>query len=596
MNAKRLLFSNCFEFVEGARRAARCSFVYRITSDGRFKDRALAYLELLLQEGKWANSPKDCHFGLETAAFCQNIAEVYDQLFEEIPAATRERFVGGCRKELIDVFLNDCRNGRNPHLGGARTMNHVGVQAGGACSLMLALHGDTLDLSKEIEIARSHLLRFFEWYDDAGCSLELGAYWVYANFHALRCAASLARNGWPNLFKQRAKKLERYAYPLLAMSIGGKCVASFGDNYYGVFQTGDATDVDLNRKAREITLPPDVDARLVHQYLRASILLLACEFQDPILQWFAGHFTHGGEWAILFGDESLSETPPDRLPTTMTFHGCGVGILRSSMTDPETLFLGLKAGRARGKDYDDPHCQFDLNSVVLDAYGKSLLADPGYRHVWGTSMSTLDPNHIANSTPVHNSLQVDGQGQHVEDNPLAHLQDLSPNEEIDYIVSRIERGYGDMVKTFDRHTYLLNKQLFVLIDDIHLAEPKPLTWNFHGIEAARIAAEPAPEICAGGVRLSIDPFIDDSTETLSVITAHDHVLPRLQFDLKKPVKSIRVGWLLQTNKEALNPAEVTASFTSGGARVMIDKQVYDLPVVGRRSSFVSDTLMVFPRT
>ena len=36
-----------------------------------------------------------------------------------------------------------------------------------------------------------------------------------------------------------------------------------------------------------------------------------------------------------------------------------------------------RRGGGRGRIYDDPHCQFDLNAIVLEAFGETLLADPG---------------------------------------------------------------------------------------------------------------------------------------------------------------------------------------------------------------------------
>jgi len=363
-------------------RAGRCAFAYRITEDSRFADRAREVMDAVLGADGWTGEfipGQRVPFHLSTAAVCQGLALAYDLMAEDMSADERRRFVNVCIEKAIRPFLNDCKGEANPHLSGKRTMNWLAVLASGAGNLMLAMDGDGVDLALEIEIARAHVLRFIEWYDDAGAAIEHGGYWAYGMGNAVKLLAALRANGWPGIFRQSAKKLERTAYPIMCTCIRDKNAANFCDDRYG----------PLGGAARD------------------TALILAAEFRDQRLQWWAEQIQAGGPLSLIFGDPDLPAASPDDLPTSAVFHGCGIAVLRSSMTDPDALFLALKAGRTRTRISDDPHCQFDLNAIVLDAFGTTLLADPGYGHNWEhPTHSTTDPAHPYNGTPPHNTLLV----------------------------------------------------------------------------------------------------------------------------------------------------------------------------------------------
>lgn len=576
-----------------AHQAALCAFVFRMTGEQRFAKRALAAFDALLEVPVWSGNPVDCQFGLREGAMALHLGEAYDLLAEEMPGAARKTFIDACLERLLKVFVANCKNGQNHYLGGERTMNHLALHASGASCLAIALDGDAGDLAKEIEIARAHLLRFIEWYDDAGASLEIDGYWSYANEHVIRAMYALRNNGWPKFMHQRARKLERYFYPVLCMSIGGKFVTNFADSHYGHDLSGAREGAQIKKRVRERYLDESADPRHAFYRMRTCALALASAFQDGRIQWFAEQLPRGDQFGIIAGDPDLKPTPPDDLPTTVCYHNSGIGVIRSSMTDPDTLLLGLKAGRARGKVYDDPHSQFDLNSVVLEAFGEPLLADPGYHHVWHSKMNTTDPDHISNSTPPHNTILVGGKGQTVEDSPLAHLQDLSPNEDVDYLVSRIERAYGPRVRRYDRHAYCIGKQFFVLVDDVLLREAEVLTWNFHAAEEAKLTAAAPPKACRverGNAALALVPFGLE----LTCKTADDHLLPRFQFDTPEPVLFARAGWLLLPHRKGDDVPDIEAKFAEGGVVVFVGEESWELPVVVRRSSFRSDIMVPFP--
>jgi hypothetical protein len=584
-------------FYVGAKRASRCAFVGAVTGEERFRRRALAYFDAILAEDDWSlyvPGGADNRFGQWPAHTCHYLAMAYDLLAADMPAARKTAIVEACHRQLVVPFLGDCQDPESDHLGGVRSMNHLGSRASGAGCLLVALDGEGVDYSREIEIARAHILRFIEWYDDAGGSLEIGGYWCHGMGNALRFLVALRANGFPKIFRQRSCKLQRTAYPLLLMSVGDRFAVNFSDSTCGpLLAIGDHGFPELiEHTGRVHGLKAGADPRCAESYARPAMMILAAEFRDPRLQWYADRCSHGGgEFALICGDPELTATPPDDLPTCVAYGGCGVGVMRSSLTDPEPLLMGLKAGRARGTVYDDPHCQFDLNSVLLEAFGSPLLADPGYGHRWdSTTVSHLDPTHYTNATPPHNTVLVDGAGQLYEHNPIAHLQNLSPADDVDYLVSRVEQGYGPKVRKFDRHAYMIAGEFWVLVDEVELAGPGALTWNFHAVKEATLEPGSPARIANGGAELRLQPF---GGPALVCRRADDHVLPRLQWDAAEPATGATVGWLLLVRRRGGEFPEVTAEFRDGRVLVTSGSRRWTLPVASRRAAWRSDIMLPF---
>ncbi len=538
--------------------AANCALVYRLTGDAEFGRRAREITDAILATdgwtGNWVGKKDSIQFHLRSAFICQNLALAYDMLAPDMTADHKKHFAEVCWQKALRQYIADCKDPRNSYLCGGRTTNWLAVLSAGAGALFVALDGDGMDFTDQIEIARAHTLRFIEWADDDGSALEHGGYWNYGMGNALHLMAALQRNGWPKIMHQASQKLERSAYPIMYGCIGGKNVANFGDDSYG----------------------PLVGAR-------DNALLLAATFHDSTIQWFANQLPPAGPLGFITADPELVATPPDGLPTCMMFPRTGIAVLRDSMSDPDARFLALKSGRGLGMISDDPHCQYDLNSIVLDAFGTTLIADPGYGHNWLGPISTNDPTHPYNSTAPHNSLLIDGKGQVDQFSPLAHLSDLSPSPEIDYVVSRLEQGYGPQLKRFDRHVYFVDKKYFVVLDDVELASPATLTWNFHAPKDATLAASPAM-ITHGQAQLQLLPY---SPAALACSVESDHVLPRLQWQTTAPVTSARVAFLLVPQRIS-SPLTAPSIVMSADSLDLSDGgRQYHLPIVAHRASLNS---------
>ncbi|PCJ61802.1 MAG: hypothetical protein COA79_05760 [Planctomycetota bacterium] len=574
-------------------RAETCAFAWQLTKDKRYLNKAKDTLLQVLKLPEYKNNKNDNTFSLGISAFASHCARTFDWIAEELSDEEISLFITKLKDEIVDLFMDECQ-AKNKYLYGNRTMNHLSVYCGPMAELLVVMDKHDIDLSNEIEIVRAHLLRYIEWYDDAGVCLETNGYWAYGMGNAIKGLLAFKMNGWPNIFHQKAKKLDRMCYPHFYFHIEDKTVANFNDCPYGV--SGQILTRHFSRThkdEREYSIPEGCDARFVHSNIKTLALIFAAEFQDKKIQWWASQFKYSDSAGFIFGDPNLESEPPVDLPTSAVFHSAGIMTLRDSLIDPNAKLLGMKAGRARGKVFDDPHCQFDLNSVVLDAFGTTLLADPGYLHDWSTGLRLDDPDHISYSTKAHNTILIDGQGQLTADSPIAHFQQLSPSEDIDYVVSRLERGYGNQLIKFDRHAYMVDKDFYVIIDEIELQSQNRITWNFHGLKDAIYKHEGQFSISHNGTRLVLLPFGECS---LSCQYLTDHFLPRLQFDTTENKKTVTVGWLLLIEKDGNDISSFKANLNSSKATIEDIKtnKKWDLPIVSRKASIESDIMIPFP--
>ncbi|MCL2640580.1 MAG: heparinase II/III-family protein [Phycisphaerales bacterium] len=549
-----------------ATNAANCAFVYRITNDPQYAKRANEIIEAILATEVWAGEflgmQGGPQFHLHTAALCKGLALAYDLLAHEMTPDQRKRFADICWQKALSTYIAECRpeagKDENVYLSGKRTMNWLAVLANGAGTLFIVLDGDTYDFSREIEITKSHTMRFIEWADDDGAALEHGCYWTYGMGNALDLLYALKNNGWPNILHQPSQKLQRSAYPIIYSCILGKHVTNFCDDFHG-----------------------NIGAR-------CQTLLLAAEFKDPVLQWWANHQNPATILGLIAANPNLPATPPTHLPTCMIFQRTGIGVMRENFTDPDTRLLAIKAGRARGEIYDDPHCQFDLNTIILEAFGQTLLADPGYGHDWTGPMSTNDLHHPTNSTPPHNTLLINNRGQEDQYSPLAWLTDLSPSPEIDYIVSRLEQGYGPTLKRFDRHAYFVNKKFFIILDDIELTEPAKLTFNFHGPKAAKLATDSTPTITSESAKLEILPT---TTIPLTHSIQTTHFLPRIEWTTATPTTTARIAWLLIPSRTPDKIIAPTIQLQPDAILITDGHTQHRLPIITTRKTKSSMTLI-----
>jgi len=141
------------------------------------------------------------------------------------------------------------------------------------------------------------------------------------------------------------------------------------------------------------------------------------------------------------------------------------------------LYLPFKAG-----DLTANHGQYDDNSLLLWVNGVRMLDDPGYG---------------VRDTVDHNSLLVNGQGQHLNQvefpygtrprsfgrhsNSVAHILQCGQLGPDLYLVSDATTCYAGLVDRYQRHVVLAEGGYAVVFDEVSATKPSTFTVNWHMI-------------------------------------------------------------------------------------------------------------------
>lgn len=202
-----------------------------------------------------------------------------------------------------------------------------------------------------------------------------------------------------------------------------------------------------------------------------------------------------GEWArtarlrnhwslerLLWDDPSLESTSPPEGDTARHFRWSGVATMRSGWDDDAT-FIGFKSAKQ-----DVSHSQSDANSFVVSSRGERLLVDEG-TWPYAALLGFFDYegrrfNYDANGTIGHNSLMVDGQGQHPAGRGYGgeysgEIVDFTAGTDVDIVVGDAAAAYGGRLERYRRSLAFVKPDLVLIYDQVRSTEPRYLEWLFH---------------------------------------------------------------------------------------------------------------------
>jgi hypothetical protein len=518
------------------------SLAHFVTGEERFARRGTEALLALAALEHWvSDSHSHVRYDLMTGSISQELALGYDFLRNHLSEEEREALIARWEEKALRPYLEACRDPRNPYPYGHRTMNWVAVQTGGLGLALLAFGKADRDYARETEIARAHILRFLEWYHNDGSALEWGGYWVYGLGRALNFVAALERSGWPGLLSGRQdRKMARTGYFALYLSAGRLFVSAFGDTHLG---------------------PYDGAQPLLYFLARAH--------RDGVLQWWGDRMEGRSVWSLFYLDPGLEAHLPDQLPTCAVFSSPQLAVLRDRIQDEEDVVFSLRSGITRGPDQDAPHAHYDLQSILLHAFGRPLLVDSDARYspeFWETYNSGTNPY---TSTFAHNTILVDGQGQLYGENGEARIVEYDVAGEHPYARSELLRGYGPKLKRFARSVLFLERRAFLLYDQIDLAEPATVDWLLH------IAGEAKG---ADGVTLTNGAascvILAAASAARTLTQPGDHLVPYLKWSTQEKVSSLRVGTLLWPYRTAEAAPRGSVRLCPAGAEVTLGDRRY----------------------
>jgi hypothetical protein len=202
-----------------------------------------------------------------------------------------------------------------------------------------------------------------------------------------------------------------------------------------------------------------------------------------------------GEWArtarmhykvtlerLLWDDPSLESVSPSDTDTARQFPSTGMTTMRSGW-DGQATYVGFRSGTA-----NVGHAQLDANSFVVSARGERLLVDEGswpYAALLGHfdySGPRFDFDNTA--TIGHNTLLVDGQGQHPAGRDFGaeyggDLVGFSSGPQVDIAVGDATAAYDGKLDRYLRTLAFVKPDLLLIYDQVASREPRYLEWLFH---------------------------------------------------------------------------------------------------------------------
>jgi dienelactone hydrolase len=203
-----------------------------------------------------------------------------------------------------------------------------------------------------------------------------------------------------------------------------------------------------------------------------ELFWLAARFKQPV---YAGHQRpYAGSALDLIWYTPEHSTPAQAgWPPSMYFRETEVAALRSSWSDPDAIYVGVKAGQTRG---GRGHAQLDLGSFVLDAgrtrwafdLGRDSYQLPDY---FGKMRFT----YFRNRTAAHNTVAIDGADQDpAAEAPLFAHRVAGGNG---YVRVDLSRAYPGRVRRFERGVALHDSRHVIVQDEIEASSPVEALWS-----------------------------------------------------------------------------------------------------------------------
>lgn len=222
----------------------------------------------------------------------------------------------------------------------------------------------------------------------------------------------------------------------------------------------------------------------------------------------------------------------EMLPLDKLFDGSvQTSFFRSSWTDPDAIFMAIKAG-----DNQFPHAHLDLGSFVLDALSVRWVCDlgadfydlPGY---WEMERNGRRWTYYRLGSGSHNVLTFDDTNQNVY--AKAKITDFESTEEAGSTVLDLSDAYKEFATQVVRKVSLQEKRRKVLIEDmIEVRSDCTVTWGMTTQAQVNIVSDRVAELTKDGRKMIVELL---SPLNASFYVRYPHV-ESPQYDLEGDVR------------------------------------------------------------
>lgn len=438
---------------EAIRRIFFLSYAYRTTQQAVYQQRAEQELLAIAAFSDWNPS----HF-LDVAEMTMAMAIGYDWLYDQLSPASRTAIKEAILKKGIEPSLDPKYNG---WLKAEHNWNQV-CNAGMTYGAM-AIYEDQPELAKQIiNRAIETIVLPMADYAPNGAYPEGYGYWGYGtSFNVMFISAIEKLFGKDFGLSQKPGFLQTAGYLENMTGPSGKPF-----NYSDAGGSGG---------------------------LQPAMFWFARRQKDPTLLWVEKSRLLNSQPQSLVGDRLLpaimlwsAGTSMDQItaPSSGMWVGKGknpVALMRTSWTDPNAIFVGMKGGSVSVN-----HAHMDIGSFVMEAEGVRWAMDFGMQDyesleskgikLFGRTQDAQRWTVFRLTNLVHNTLTVNNQHQRVEGYAPITASSASPS--FIHAITDISAVYKGALAKANRGIAIINKSYVVVQDEVEtLNEETTIRWT-----------------------------------------------------------------------------------------------------------------------
>jgi hypothetical protein len=504
--------------------------VWLLTGDPRYRDRAKAELLAVCAFPDWTGDKF-----LVTAETAFGAAIGYDWLYDSLADDERTQIAHAIVEKAIQAGLDEFDAARPPCWATA-AINWSLVCNGALMIAALSVAETDPRAERLFWLCRHSVATGFAAYRPDGGWVEGPGYWHYATQYAISLLDSLSTALDTDLDLDASPGLSRTGYfRLHAAGPSGK-LFNFADG-----EEDHSGGYWLFWLAKRYRHPVD-----------AGIELRGRKVHPMDLLWF-----------------DADGRDPSQLPTAQRFRSAGVVMLRGSWDDPDTTYLGIKAGANDACK----HGHYDLGSFVLDANGVRWAIDlgPDDYGLPGYFEPEMRSRYYRTSTIGHNTVVINGECQPPAARAVITHESFA--DDISFVAMDLSAAYpqtGSALRGFA----LIDRRHVLIVDEI---VPKTrlssVDWQMHtaaDLERGNAVAtliSPEQGDSRERARLYLR-IIDPGLNTLSFMSATPSQpegqnpnagVAKLVLHLKQVARPVRLAVFLTPDADACATLELPAA-------------------------------------
>jgi len=490
---------------------AEAAFIYKIEGDKKYLDAARKYMDAAVSYDVWGYANNKPNVDLAAGHLLYGLAWGYDLLYHDLNEKERTRYRDKLIRQarlMADYFKP------KPGKTFAYSQNHTFIPITGLGVAAYALYDETPEAPAWASQTRAIYDRVLATYSPDGYYYEGFEYWIFSTPWLVHYLDAHSHSTGEDLYDVAGFRL-MHQYVAHSMLPSGRYVFDFGDIFEGpLTRAGRGDEYPRTHPQGHFATNYNLLYRLAQRFQSGEA--------QGVAAWLKGLDQVNAEdfWSLVWYDAHLKPIPIERQPAWHYFPDHDVFYWRSNWSKDATAFA-FKCGPPEGhhaefllREFTDwrlssGHAHPDANSFIIFARGQYLTGDTGYA---GLPM-----------TEHHNTMLVNGKGQAKEGEGHVVFAEVSYELLNRIRISEVKveqhqvtvRGDGTAayapelgVRKFVREFVYRSGAGFTVSDDVETERPAVLTFLLHADNRIEKEGGCLFSIRAGGVKLRIDPTIE----------------------------------------------------------------------------------------